>query len=136
MVSLSKKTTQNVKVNYTTENGTAKTKGTRNYPPDYIAKSSTLTIPAGTLSTTFTVTLLNDNVPEGKEQFTVQLSQPVNAVIGKGAGTIVILEGSAPISSTAQSSRSEGNVRGEAGCKGLAQSERSSVYPAHKKHLQ
>jgi hypothetical protein len=99
-VSLSKKSTQAVTVDYATVDGTAKSKANPNNPADFTAQSGTLTIPANALSTTVTITLVSDNVKEATEQFTVQLSKPVNAAVDKGVATVTILDGAAPVTST------------------------------------
>jgi hypothetical protein len=46
---------------------------------DFVAKTETLRIPAGQSSTTFTVDIVDDQVPEGEEVFAVDLTNPVNA---------------------------------------------------------
>ena len=80
-VSLSAASSQTVKVNYTTVNGTA-TAGT-----DYTAKSGTLTFAPNQTSQTIVVPILNDNLNEADEIFTVSLSNPVNATINTAVGT-------------------------------------------------
>ena len=59
-------------------------------PSDYAAKSATVTIPAGTTSSTFTVSVNGDLVDELNERFFVNLSGATNASIadGQGIGTI------------------------------------------------
>jgi hypothetical protein len=85
-VTLSKASTNQVTVNYTTKDGTALA-GT-----DYTATSGTLTFTAGTTSQTVTVHTLNDNLTnESNESFTVALSSPANAKIGTGTGTGTIV---------------------------------------------
>jgi hypothetical protein len=83
-VSLSTTGSQAVSVDFTTTDGTAVS------PDDYIATSGTLTIPAGFLSGTIPVTIIDDALTEGAETFTVDLSSPLNATIvdGQGTGTI------------------------------------------------
>lgn len=60
-------------------------------PADFTATTGTLTIPAGSTSATFTVTVAGDVIDEDDETFAVTLSAPANATIGDGAalGTIV-----------------------------------------------
>ena len=48
---------------------------------DYIAKTQTLTIPAGSTSTEFVVDLVNDPLSEEVETFRVDLSNPTNATL-------------------------------------------------------
>ncbi|MGN6574350.1 MAG: Calx-beta domain-containing protein [Nocardioides sp.] len=73
-VTLSAVSGRTVTVNYATSNGTATTAD-----GDYTAKSGTLTIPAGTVSATFTVSIDQDTKVEPDETFNVHLSNPVNA---------------------------------------------------------
>lgn len=83
-VTLSNAAKMPVSVAYASADGTA-TAGL-----DYTAVSSTLTFAPGETSRTITVPILNDNVYEGAETFTINLSSPVNATIadGLGLGTI------------------------------------------------
>jgi Ca2+-binding RTX toxin-like protein len=85
-VSLSAASTQTVTVNYTTVNGTA-TAGT-----DYTATSGTLTFAPNQTSQTITLPILNDNLNEPNEIFTVTLSNPVNATISQAVGTGTITD--------------------------------------------
>ncbi|MEY2876383.1 MAG: hypothetical protein RLZZ373_3754, partial [Pseudomonadota bacterium] len=75
-----------VTVDFASADGTAKA-GTG---LDYTAVSGTLTFAPGETSKTITVPILNDNVYEGAETFTVNLSTPTNATIADsvGLGTI------------------------------------------------
>lgn len=84
-VRLARAATGTVSYTATTANGTA-TAGS-----DYVARSATQTIAAGQTSGTFTVTLNGDTVKEQNERFVVNLSSPVNAVIGDGQGVGTIL---------------------------------------------
>ncbi|MFQ5629655.1 MAG: Calx-beta domain-containing protein [bacterium] len=84
-VSLSNVPTANVTVRYSTSSGSAQD------GQDFSGKSGTLTIPSGLTSGTISVNLLDDNIDEDSETFTVNLSSPsANAQItdGKGRGTI------------------------------------------------
>ena len=83
-VCLSAASTQQVTVQYATSNGTA-TAGS-----DYTASNGTAAIPAGQTCTTITIPILNDAVSESTENFTVTLSNPVNATIGTGTATATI----------------------------------------------
>ncbi len=83
-VSLSSASGLPVSVDYATAQGTA-TAGA-----DYTTTTGTLNFAPGTTSLTITVPILNDNVFEGSENFTVNLTKPVNATIAtsQGVGTI------------------------------------------------
>ena len=73
-----------VTVQYATANGTA-TAGS-----DYLATSGILTIPAGALSATITISVTGDTVKEANETFFVNLSNASGATIAdsQGLGTI------------------------------------------------
>ena len=88
-VSLSAASSQDVAVGYATTDGTATA------PADYIAASGTLTIPAGSTSVAFEVTIIDDADIENDESFTVDLSNAANATLadGQATGTIVNDEG-------------------------------------------
>jgi CSLREA domain-containing protein len=67
---------------------------------DYVPVGGTVTVPAGSVSQTVTVFVSGDTTIEPNETFFVQLSNPVNATLGKakGTGTIVNDDGvAAPI---------------------------------------
>ncbi len=83
-VTLSRASSLNVTVDFATSNGTA-TAGV-----DYVAKSGTLTIPAGSTSGTITTVVSGDTDVEGDETFFVDLSNAKNATISdnQGKGTI------------------------------------------------
>jgi fibro-slime domain-containing protein/uncharacterized repeat protein (TIGR01451 family) len=74
-----------VRVTYTTVDGTAKAGA------DYTAAANTLVFPAGTTTLNVPVTVLNDSLDENDETFSVALSNPVNATVG-GAGTVTITD--------------------------------------------
>jgi len=76
---------QTVSVDYTTADGTAKAGS------DYVSKANVLTFPAdGATVQTFTVSIMGDILDEFDEAFSVQLSNPQNAVLGQdiAIGTI------------------------------------------------
>ncbi|HEU4868584.1 MAG TPA: CAP domain-containing protein, partial [Actinomycetota bacterium] len=77
--------TEAMKVNYSTSNGTALAGS------DYTAVVGTATIPAGSTSVKVTMKVVKDRVKEANETFLVNLSTPVNAAIADGlaVGTIV-----------------------------------------------
>jgi uncharacterized protein YkwD len=84
-VKASTTSTEAMKVNYSTSNGTALAGA------DYTAVVGTATIPAGTTSVKVTVKVVKDRVREVNETFLVNLSTPVNAAMADGlaVGTIV-----------------------------------------------
>jgi predicted extracellular nuclease len=80
-VSLSAASASTVTVDYATADGTA-TSGS-----DYVAENGTLTIPAGSTSVTFSVTVNGDTTVEPNETFFVNLTNPANATIADAQGT-------------------------------------------------
>ncbi len=64
--------------------------GTATAGSDYVAGSATLTIPAGSSSTTFAVSVIGDTTPEADETFFVNLTNVSGATVsdGQGQGTI------------------------------------------------
>ena len=61
-------------------------------PGDYVARTATVTVPAGQTSAVFTVVVNGDVTPESDERFRVVASAPVNALIGDGEGLVTILD--------------------------------------------
>jgi hypothetical protein len=86
IVTLSAPSTQTVTVHYTTIDGEAIA------PGDYTAVSGDLTFAPGDISQPITVLVQGDVLDEIDEHFTVQLSSPVNALIGQGLGTGTITD--------------------------------------------
>ncbi len=84
-ITLSNPSASDVTVNYATADNTAV------QPGDYTAVSGTATIPAGSLSTTVSVPIVDDTVSEPTEDFYVNLSGASNANItdSQGVGTIL-----------------------------------------------
>ena len=80
-VSISKPTTKSVTVHYAT------TAGTATAPSDFVARTGTLTIPAGKTSALILILIKGDETKELTESFTVKLSSPVRAVIDRATGT-------------------------------------------------
>ncbi|MFM7791451.1 MAG: Calx-beta domain-containing protein, partial [Microcystis panniformis] len=74
-VTVNNPSTQPISVNYTT----APINATANV--DYTSKTGTITIAANTSTATINIPILNDNLNEADEAFTVTLSNPVNATI-------------------------------------------------------
>ena len=67
--------------------------GTATAGQDYAALSGVIaTIPGGSDTTTVSVTVLGDTTFESDEDFTVNLSNPVNAVVADGSATVTINE--------------------------------------------
>src|SRR6185369_1107733 len=85
-VDLSPASGQTVTVDYSTVDGTAGA-GT-----DYVPMADTLTFVPGATHATITVPVFGDLLSEANETFSVQLTNPVAATIGKGAGIATILD--------------------------------------------
>jgi hypothetical protein len=83
-VSLSPASPDTVTVQYQTVNGTA-TAGS-----DFTAASGTVTFAPFQTSQVISVAITGDTAVEPTETFSVQLSNPANAVIGDGVGTVTI----------------------------------------------
>jgi glycosidase len=83
-VTLSPASTQTVAVAYRTSDGTARSTS------DYMAKTGTVTFTPGQSAKTVSITVIGDDLKEGDESFSVNLSAPVNAriTIPKSQGTI------------------------------------------------
>ena len=100
-VTLSSAIDRVVTVDFATANGTA-TAGS-----DYVAKSGTLTFPAGSAAAqTLTVLVNGDTDVEPNETFFVDLSSPVNATIAVGRGTGTILNDDSPTLTLAPANQS------------------------------
>ena len=85
-VSLSRAPTKVLTVEYTTEDDTALAGS------DYTAVSGTLTFQPGEQSKTITVNLVNDDVAEQDETFTLTLSDSVGGQIETGTATGTITD--------------------------------------------
>ncbi|GEM_PF-2445812 len=105
-LTLSNPINQPVSVQVVSSNGSA-TAGS-----DYTAINQVITIPANTTSQTVSVTILDDNVLEGDETFSLTLSNPVNADAGTTlTHTVTILDNEAPVTSyTAPAPNGSGSV--------------------------
>jgi hypothetical protein len=105
-VSLSAASTAPVTVAFATANGTAIAGS------DYQAASSKLTFAPGETSKTVSVLVNGDRVPESNETFSVNLSNPANAIIavGQGVGTIVDDEPRVSISDVTKAEGKKGNT--------------------------
>jgi hypothetical protein len=73
-----------ITVKYATEDGTAKA------GEDYTAVSGTLDFPEGTFQKTITIPILNDQVRESTEQFSIKLTDPTGEVDLANPSTAVI----------------------------------------------
>jgi subtilisin-like proprotein convertase family protein len=86
-VYLSNSSSQQITVNYSTADGTAKA------GVDYTAKTGTLIFaPNSTTPQTFTVNTIGDQLQDGNLTFSVNLSAPTNAVVARPQGTGTILD--------------------------------------------
>ena len=89
-VQLSREVGQETIVTYSTQTGTAKA------GEDYEATGGNLTLPAGTTRRTIRVPIIDDDVVEEEETFTVRLIES-NATIGVGEATGVITDNDLPL---------------------------------------
>lgn len=91
-INLSKASTQSIKINYATLDGTATSKGKLK---DFTPIKGSLIIPAGATSGTMTISINNDGIAEPTEYFDVQLSLARNApaTIVNSTARITILDG-------------------------------------------
>lgn len=103
-VGLSSVSGQTVSVNYATSDGSA-TSGT-----DYLATNGVLTIPAGQVSRSISVTVIGDLDVEPDEVLYVNLSDAVNANLVIASGTCTIIKDDVPRISITGVSVSEGNT--------------------------
>lgn len=104
-VSLSALSLTNIQVNWSTANGTA-IAGT-----NYTNSSGTLTIPAGNISGTVIVPILDTSgVCEGTRTFNVNLTSPVNGTLQDNQGVGSILENDFPTLSTGDLSIGEAYI--------------------------
>jgi Ca2+-binding RTX toxin-like protein len=85
-VSLNNSSSQTVTVNYSTTPVTATANN------DYTSKTGTLTIAANATKGTISIPILNDNLDENDETFTVTLSNPVNATLVNATGIVTITD--------------------------------------------
>ncbi|MDV2998654.1 MAG: hypothetical protein N5P05_000260 [Chroococcopsis gigantea SAG 12.99] len=85
-VNLTRPASNNVKVNYATADGLALA------GQDYTPISGTLTFLPGEISKTINVSIIDDNLSERDEFFTVKLSNPENAGLVQPVGTATITD--------------------------------------------
>lgn len=81
-----------VTVDFATQNGTA-TAGV-----DYVANSGTVTFAPGVTSQSISVPVIGDTVLDGTNDFSIILSNPVNATIAQGTSLITIVDDDVPTS--------------------------------------
>jgi len=86
VISLSAPTQKTVTITATTQSGTA----TGNI--DFAAGAVTFSFPPGQTAITFIVPIIGDTVPEGTEDFSLNLSNPINATIADGQGVATIID--------------------------------------------
>jgi hypothetical protein len=83
--------TDEAQVHYATADGTAKAGS------DYSAKSGDVVFPARSSSAKITIPIINDNVPEGTERFTVKLTPTGSAGVGsQGTANVDIIDDDGP----------------------------------------
>jgi hypothetical protein len=91
VVSLSEVAKDPITVLFDTRDGTAVA------PDDYTAiKQLKVTIPAGATSVEVPLDIVDDNVREPDEWFTVTISRPSSGSIGKGTAAVIIKDGGPP----------------------------------------
>jgi len=83
---LSGRSVHTATVDYTTADGTAQA------PTDYTAAAGTLSFPKGETTRTVSVSVNGDTEGEGDETVAVQLSNPVDSLIGTGTATGTIVD--------------------------------------------
>ena len=106
-VSLSKPVPYNVTAHYTTVAGTATA------PDDFATKSGTVTVLAGAVASSITVNVRGDKIVEGLHKFSLRLSAPAVAVLGRGSATGTISDddpGTGLQISIGNASIEEGNI--------------------------
>jgi hypothetical protein len=64
---------------------------------DYVSKSSSVVIPAGATSATFSISVIGDTVVEPNETFPVTLTSVDNATVARGQGVATIVNDDNPI---------------------------------------
>ena len=103
-VALSVPASSPVTVAYATANGSAVAGS------DYTATNGTLTFPTGTATQVINVPIVGDTDVEGNETFSLILSSPTNATLGRPQATATIVDDDVPAASIADASITEGNT--------------------------
>ena len=85
-IRLSNPSSETVTVNFATANGTAVSGS------DYVAKTGTVTFPAGTTQQTLAISVIGDLTDEPDETFSVSLSNPLHASLGRNEAVGTILD--------------------------------------------
>lgn len=85
-VTLSSASAAEVTVNYATRDGSAMV-----FDNDYLAATGTLVFAPGETRKTIPVSVLGDTRAESNEMFSIELTTPVNAILGRGEATAVIV---------------------------------------------
>ena len=98
-ISLSAASAQDVKVTFSTQPGTAQS------DIDFFAVSIEVTIPAGSTSILVSASTKGDTAVEGTEEFFLNLSNPVNAIIADGQAVATIIDDDALMLLTQPSSQ-------------------------------
>jgi hypothetical protein len=102
---------QTVTVNYATSDGTATA------PADYVSTTGTLTFLPGVTSQTFTVPINDNGLPSADKTFSVNLSSPMNAVLGTwSTSTVTIYDDELPtvtVAATQPNAAEAGPVNGQ-----------------------
>ena len=93
-LTLSQASSQEIRVTYTTADGTAKA------GRDYASRTGTVSFPAGTTAKRIAVPIIGDTLDEVNEAFAVNLTSPVNATIPDARGIGVIVDDDATPSLT------------------------------------
>ena len=63
---------------------------------DYVARSGSLTLPAGATEGTITIDIIDDDVAEPQERFSVRLTSAEGATIVDGSGAVTITDSDTP----------------------------------------
>ncbi|BDB52189.1 gliding motility-associated C-terminal domain-containing protein [Flavobacterium ammonificans] len=92
-VSLSVSTSNTVTVNYTTVNGTAVAGS------DYTSATGTITFAPNETTKTIPITILDDNIADASESFSIVLSDATNAAILDGTSVVSIIDNECTIPS-------------------------------------
>ena len=86
LVELSRPSDETVVVQYTTSDGTAEA------PSDYVSSQGFVVFSRNATRGLISVGIVDDAIPEGDETLTVTLSNPRNAIIQRGVGTLTIVD--------------------------------------------
>jgi uncharacterized repeat protein (TIGR01451 family) len=85
-VTLSAPSSETASVNYSTASGSA------NQGEDFLATNGVVVLPPGVTNAFISVPVIGDNLVESNEVFFVNLSEPTNAVLGRGQAVGTIIE--------------------------------------------